>query len=486
MIREIGISLLALACFGLVLWWGRLVAATHRVVEFSLAGLMSMLDSGLTDAAKEVAVRRAGLRLMGAAGGLLWRFAAAVALASAPILVADGLGVAPRDSVVELMLRTDYLIVVTVVATVATVAARRWRTPAGSIPTVGRYSTADRFFHAVAFSSPRVLRAAARMEERLLSSAYAASGPPIFVTSLARGGTTAVLNALHDVPGVATHTYRDMPFLTAPNLWYQLSGGKRRRVDRHERAHGDGLEIDLDSPEAFEEVVWKMFWPEKYRANSIALWRASDRKPEAERFLEEHMTKVIGARRRGRDEASSTARYCSKNNTNLARIPLLAEAYPGCRIVVPVRRPACHAASLRRQHQNFLKLQADDDFVARYMRDIGHFEFGKIHRPIEFPGFDAERLDPETDDYWMSYWIHAFREILDHGAECLVVTQDSLRSSPQETMTELCDALDLPDASLQFASYFRSSPDVSPEHLYDPRLHDEATALYRELDSISV
>jgi len=131
-----------------------------------------------------------------------------------------------------------------------------------------------------------------------------------------------------------------MPFLTSPILWNRLAGGQRRVVARHERAHGDGLEIDLDTPEAFEEVIWKMFWPEKYQQATIALWSPGDRKPDAEQFLSRHMSKIIRARLPRRDaDVAAAACYCSKNNANIARIPYLVEAFPGCRIVVPVRRP---------------------------------------------------------------------------------------------------------------------------------------------------
>lgn len=489
MIREISISLLAIAGFGLALWWCKVAAATENALKSSMAGLTSMLDRELDDAAKEVAVRRAGIDLIVTSFGIFWRFCVALAAAATPILLADVLGLVPRDSVVALMLRLDYIAVVSVAAIVLAVMFRRWRPAAVESDTTNtRYSMADRVFHAVAFSRPGVLRAASRIEDRLLPTcAQEPSAPPIFITSLARGGTTALLNALHDVPGVATHTYRDMPFLTAPNLWNRLAGGKTRRVARHERAHGDGLEIDLDSPEAFEEVIWTMFWPEKYQESSIALWRPEDRKDDAEQFLERHMEKVIRARRvQGRDDTAGAARYCSKDNTNIARIPYLVEVFPDCRIVVPVRRPECHAASLLRQHKNFLALQAEDDFIRRYMRDVGHFEFGLIHKPIRFPGFDAEGQDPETGDYWLRYWIHAFREVLEHSPSCVLVSQDDLRSSPQETMTKLCNTLDLPHAPLPFADYFHSTPDESRTDLYDQRLYEEAADLYRELEAIGL
>ena len=489
MMREVGISLLAVAGFGLALWRCRIVAVTENVVSLSLAGLMSMLDAELDDRAKEVAVRRAGLDLIVTSVNILWRLGLALGVAALPILLADDLDLVSRDSVFALMSRVDYIVAVSAVSIGLVALIQRWRPAATEdVVTVDRYSNAERFFHALAFSSPRVLKAVSRMEDRLTSQpVQEAAGPPIFVTSLARAGTTAVLNALHDVSGVATHTYRDMPFLTAPRLWNRLAGGKRRRVDRHERAHGDGLEIDLDSPEAFEEVIWKMFWPEKFEGSEIALWRPEDRKEEAETFFGQHMEKVIRTRlRQGRRDLVGVARYCSKNNANIARLPYLAEAFDGCHIVVPVRRPECHAASLLRQHNNFLALQTEDDFVRRYMRDIGHFEFGLIHKPIGFPGFDPERYDPATGDYWLRYWIDAFREVLDYGPRCILVTQDDLRASPQKTMTHLVDALGLPHAPSRFADYLRSGPDEAPTDCYDQQLYDEASELYRELEAIAV
>jgi hypothetical protein len=278
-----------------------------------------------------------------------------------------------------------------------------------------------------------------------------------------------------------------MPFLTAPNLWNRLAGGQKRGVHRHQRAHGDGLEIDLDSPEAFEEVIWKMFWAERFQETSIALWQAEDRKADAELFLKRHMAKVIRARlTQKNDDETGTVCYCSKNNTNIARIPYLVEAFPGCRIIVPVRRPECHAASLLRQHQNFLKLQAEDNFIQRYMRDIGHFEFGLLHKPIQFPGYDAEIYDPTTGNFWLNYWIHAFREILNYSDSCIFVLQDELRSSPQATMKTLCNTLELTPGPMQFSTYFRTTPDQSETSLYDQHLYEEAIELYHELERSSL
>uniref|UniRef100_A0A2A3JSE1 Sulfotransferase family protein n=1 Tax=Alloyangia mangrovi TaxID=1779329 RepID=A0A2A3JSE1_9RHOB len=235
MIAAFVVSLLAVAGFGLGLWRSRVVPVCRTALGTAMTGITAMMDSELDDAAKEIAVRRAGFALIGAAFGIFWRFALSLALAALPVLAADLIGLVPREAVLSLMLRLDYIFVVSVAAIAGAEALRRLRGPGRhdpeALPEINRYSTADRFFHMLAFASPVVLKSASKLEDRLMPGAMQEpSGPPIFVTSLARGGTTALLNALHEVPAIATHTYRDMPFVTAPALWNRLAGGRGRDV----------------------------------------------------------------------------------------------------------------------------------------------------------------------------------------------------------------------------------------------------------------
>lgn len=60
-----------------------------------------------------------------------------------------------------------------------------------------------------------------------------------------------------------------------------------------ERAHGDGIKIGYDSPEAFEEVIWRAFWPKKYGKDSIELWHADENMPDATEFFEKHFRKIV-------------------------------------------------------------------------------------------------------------------------------------------------------------------------------------------------
>jgi len=487
MIIEILVSLLSIAGFGFILWLTKIITIAHKTMQTIMEGVSIMMDSALDDDTKEAAVRKAGFSLLLASFSVFWRLLAALTVAGIPIFIADFLDLTSKDDVTALMMRVDYIIFVSLAAIILGELARRLRkdVTADSLHDL-QNSQSDQFLHALAFSSPFILKAASAIEDLLCArSFHTSTKAPIFVTSLARGGTTSLLNALYDTPSLVTHTYRDMPFLTAPILWGRLSGGKKRAVKRQKRAHGDGLEIDLNTPEAFEEVVWKLLWPKHFKQDSIPLWDSKDANHKANQFLKRHMTKIIGARKIDLEDTTTEARYCSKNNANIARIPYLLEHFPGCKLVIPVRRPECHAASLMRQHQNFLKQQSEDPFVLRYMRDIGHYEFGHIHKPISFAGFTKDQYDPGDHNYWLHYWIFAFREVLKYKETCLFVFQDDLRSTPVKTMDDLCRALELDSGDVDFKTYFHDKKDEAPCEVYDPKLFDEATKLYKELRSDS-
>ena len=80
----------------------------------------------------------------------------------------------------------------------------------------------------------------------------------VFVTGMARSGTTILLQALHDTGKFASLTYADMPFVLSPNLWSKFNHNNQHEKSQ-ERAHGDGIIVDTNSPEAFEEIFWKTF-----------------------------------------------------------------------------------------------------------------------------------------------------------------------------------------------------------------------------------
>lgn len=348
------------------------------------------------------------------------------------------------------------------------------------------YSALDRFLHRLAFSAPAIQLTAADIEKRAFGAAYggATAARPIFITSLPRAGTTLVLDILHRFPSLASHSYRDMPFVMAPIFWSRLSRAFRKPAELGERAHGDGMQVGYDSPEAFEEILWRTFWPDKYTDSRIALWGAADGNDDARAFFVEHMRKIIALRRPDRQ---GDGRYISKNNGNIARLALIGGMFPDAKVLVPFRDPVDHAASLHRQHANFMAMHKKEPFVRRYMADLGHYEFGELHRPIAFPGLDAliAGRDPLTPDYWLGYWIAAFDHVLAHRDAVVLVSYEALCAGGRDALAELCARLGIAEEGgmLDIAARLLRAPSarrVDAADL-DPALRARAEELLQSL-----
>jgi hypothetical protein len=352
--------------------------------------------------------------------------------------------------------------------------------------TLNAYSRLDRLLHRIAFANSSVQIVAAEIEDSLFRRDLKAVdlGGPIFITSLPRAGTTILLAALNSVPELATHLYRDMPFVMAPLLWSRLSGRFHKQAMLQERAHGDGIAIGYDSPEAFEEVIWRAFWPGHFKPDGIALWSANDANSEARDFMTRHFQKIVALRC---ERDAGPGRYISKNNANIARLDLIPEMFPDAAVLVPIRSPLAHAASLQRQHANFLERHAEDAFTLRYMGDIGHYEFGDLHRPIQFEGFAAlvEGLKVTDLDYWFAYWIAAFEHIAARRNRIHLIEYEDLCRRGREAAVYLCELLGIEGSrASEIGAHFRPVPPTKPEfEAFRSPLRDRAEALHRELIS---
>ena len=219
-----------------------------------------------------------------------------------------------------------------------------------------RYSFLDRTLHRLAFSTIEIQKGLADLEDRVYGRNLARIeiDRPVFITSLPRAGTTLLLDVIASTGSFGSHTYRDLPFVLIPLLWDTVSGGVRRQNESEiERAHGDGMTISYDSHEAFEEVLWRAYWPHKYVEDRILTWGAKDHDPhdEFDGFFRSHVRKLLFLR--------GATRYVSKNNANISRIPKLLATFPDAQVLVPFRRPVDQAVSMWRQHQNFMQIHTE-------------------------------------------------------------------------------------------------------------------------------
>ncbi|WP_147114978.1 sulfotransferase [Tateyamaria sp. syn59] len=477
---------IAALCLGLVafIWVLRALHAQQvagGIVTTTQDALSVMMNSDIAEEEKEARVQRASLKLL---GGFFRITGIGVAAIGASVLVVWGgaaLGFYTVEHVVAVALGWPFLLGSTVAAIALWIALDRLRkrSAEGDTRADVPYGPMDRALHDFAFaSSERQIRLGSfetKVYRRRID--MDAARRPVFVTSLPRAGTTIMLEGLAGLPEFASATYQHMPFTLSPLLWGGFSRAFRKAGDKSERAHGDGIEVGMDSPEAFEEMLWMAFWPRHFEGERIALWTPQDRNPEFENFFRTHMAKVVATK-------PGAARYISKNNANIARLGLLEQVFPDASIVVPIRNPRAQVASLISQHQRFAELHAREPFARRYMEGIGHFEFGAALRPIAFGPQRAGALGAEHVDFWLRYWIDAYQHVLaTAGPQTVFVDHDALCTQPEAHLPDLAAAIDVQDPGevAAIAGILRPPRAVPDVPGASPALLQRADILHAEL-----
>lgn len=328
------------------------------------------------------------------------------------------------------------------------------------------YGPAARALHWMALAQPAICEVQFDLERRLHGAGAPSAGRHVFVAGLARAGTTILMRSIHATGGFGSLTYRDMPFILAPNLWATMNVRPARPGPAAERAHGDGILVDFDSPEALEEVFWRVFLGQTYLRDADGLTPHDVPEDLVEKFRA-YVALVL--------KRTDKPRYLSKNNNNILRLDALLAAFPEARILVPFRAPDAHARSLLAQHRRFLAEDESDRFTRRYMGWLAHHEFGPGHRPFRFPGVDLAGLTPAEPAYWLSLWHGVYAHLADrylgHDRIRFVCYEDMTRDPA--AWTRLAATLGLPDGA---ASDYRITEDTHPT----PGT-DDAWTLYRRM-----
>lgn len=248
-----------------------------------------------------------------------------------------------------------------------------------------------------------------------------------------------LLRILNELDVFCSVTYRDMPFVLAPNLWRLITRYAVRRSVAVERMHGDGIMVDFDSPESFEEVFWRTFGSRTPDARCFGVDEPNSQVLDA---FAAYRDLITNPRTAGALSKGIRRRYLSKNNNNLLRLRSLC-ADTTATVLLVYRSPVATARSLHRLHSRFCSMQAENPFQRTYMAWLGHHEFGLDHRPFCFalPDMDAS-LTPDDPDYWLDYWNAVYRHVLDQADLPLqLVNHDLLCARPSQTIGAICNVL---------------------------------------------
>ena len=128
-----------------------------------------------------------------------------------------------------------------------------------------KYSFISKIFHKFVLNSNQRLKVLFEIEKLFfLKGNDNLHTQCLFITGLPRSGSTFFLQSLYNTNFFSSLKYSDMPFVTSPNLWSKINFFKKN-ILTHERAHQDGIHINLESPEAFEEIFWRSQLDNNYK-----------------------------------------------------------------------------------------------------------------------------------------------------------------------------------------------------------------------------
>jgi len=222
----------------------------------------------------------------------------------------------------------------------------------------------------------------------------------ILKTGLARSGTTSLLNELVKNDSVFSLKYQNMPFVLAPKFQNILQNKASLDINIIERSHKDGIFINEFSPEAFDEVFFKVYEDEKFTKKDKLLQYESSYINKYLDFIK-HCLFV-----------NQKKIYLTKNNNHILRLSQLIETQK-FKILVTFREPLSHASSLLNQHIIHSKLQESDSYSLKYMNYLGHHEFGLNYKFFLFekPIIDVSKYT--GNNYWLAQWINYYHYILE-------------------------------------------------------------------------
>ncbi len=275
-----------------------------------------------------------------------------------------------------------------------------------------------------------------------------------------------LLNELYASAAFAATTYAMMPLVLAPSISRFVARLPRRSLEPVERAHGDAIDVSLESPEALDGVFWSTFLPAQ-----TGRQQPQTVPPAALRDYASFIENLL------RDAAAK--RYLSKMNQGLDKLASLATYFERSIFLLPFREPLQQASSLRRQHRRFSQLS---DYEKQYFGWLGHYEFGALHRRFctgDEPAVTA--FDPDDLNYWLAQWRDAYAYLAQ-----LAGLYPNLHPVCYEHMTQsqsFWDVLSqMLDTELSGAGMVdRNRADVAATEEIDVSLYQQCQSLYASL-----
>ena len=312
------------------------------------------------------------------------------------------------------------------------------------------YSNIQKFLHDFVLSKKIINKSLFELEKIIyLKKKDIINKSHVFISGLPRSGTTSLLNFLFSSDEYASLKYRNMPFVLSPNFSKLLN---KKNITKKERLHGDGINFDNNSPEALDEVFFD----------------------NSEEFVKHELENYIQLILLSNKKST----YLSKNNLNYKKVDLIQSIFPNSIFLIPIREPLQQANSLLNQHLHFSQLQKEDDFIRRYMKYLGHNEFGLNHNPWNEP---LNHQDLNEIDYWIEQWILFYQNILNKYQlykNCHIVIYEELTNTNYIKL--LLKKINLSEFENINLNYFKNSNKKEINVNFSNSLYENASRVYND------
>ena len=311
------------------------------------------------------------------------------------------------------------------------------------------YTNIQKFLHDFVLSKKIINKSLFELEKIIyLKNKDIKNQSHVFITGLPRSGTTSLLNFLYSSDEYASLTYNNMPFILSPHFSKLFN---KKNTPKKERVHADGIDFDINSPEALDEVFFNN--DDEFVKNEIV-----------------NYIQLISL-------SNNKLKYLSKNNLNYKRIDIIQSILPNSIFLIPIREPLQHANSLLNQHLHFSQLQKEDDFIKRYMNYIGHNEFGLNHKPWNKP---IHFKDLNNINYWLEQW-YLFYEFIykkfQSYENCYFVIYEELDNSIY--VEKILRKINLEKDKNIDLQFFRNSNKKELNIEYDKNIFEKSQLLYQ-------
>ncbi|MBL6785284.1 MAG: sulfotransferase [Rickettsiales bacterium] len=292
---------------------------------------------------------------------------------------------------------------------------------------------------------------------------------PVYITGLARSGTTLMLENLAKIKGCTSHTYRDFPMIYTPYVWNKLLSICDKFAFKNkasERSHQDGMKVTPESPEALEEIIWESFFNNLHNESEISVLSKNRVNEKFNAFYQRHIQKLLVVR--------SAKRYLAKANYNITRLEYLLDLNDSSKFIIMVRNPVMHIKSILRQDKIFSETHNQYPKTLKFMEMSGHYEFGINKKLINVDADDLKLIKQKfnnKDDIsaWALYWNMMYKYVISLAESLprdnfMLCRYEDLCNNPRKTLDKIFDFTDLLPTKTQGQEIINSIKPLATKH----------------------